>query len=244
MNTCLNPVPLTQLGPEQFLAQKPFPWITIPGFLDEKLFKDLCRTMPDVSQLTREFGKTRGYGQESHDRWSLQYRDGLPLSPAWQAFIDSLKSKEYERFIRRLFGLKPHEQIVFTMHWHYAGTGCSVSPHVDASRKLGSHIFYFHTDEDWDNTWGGQTVVLDDGGTMPRHSAPAFNRFKEIASSTITNNHSFIFKRTEHSWHGVKPLTCPENRLRKVFIVVINRVTPQVLWRMLRGKDADGHKLR
>jgi len=37
---------------------------------------------------------------------------------------------------------------------------------------------------------------------------------------------------------------CPPDRLRKVFIVVINRVNLQVLWRRLRGKDADGHPLR
>lgn len=244
MNSCLNQVPLVQLGSEQFLTRKPFPWIDIPGFLDDKVFEALCRTLPDLSQLTREFGKERGYGQNSHDRWSLQYREGLNISPEWKEFITFLHSKEYEQFIRRLFGLMPNEPIVFTMHWHYAGAGCSVSPHVDASRKLGSHIFYFHTDDEWDKSWGGQTVVLDDGGTMPPHSAPSFDDFKEVAASTITNNHSFIFKRTEHSWHGVRPLTCPSDRLRKVFIVVINRVTAQVLWRKLRGKDADGYRLR
>lgn len=115
---------------------------------------------------------------------------------------------------------------------------------MDASRKLGSHIFYFHKDDEWDESWGGQTLVLDDGGRMPAHSAPSFDAFKVAAASTITTNHSFIFKRTEHSWHGVRELTCPTGHLRKVFIVVIKRVTLQVRWRRLRGKDADGYSLR
>ncbi|WP_225981779.1 MULTISPECIES: hypothetical protein [Acidithiobacillus] len=31
--------------------------------------------------------------------------------------------------------------------------------------------------------------------------------------------------------------------MRKVFIVVANRLTPQVIWRRIRGKDADGYRL-
>ena len=28
--------------------------------------------------------------------------------------------------------------------------------------------------------------------------------------------------RTDHSWHAVRPIECPEGKLRRVFIVVIN----------------------
>ena len=28
--------------------------------------------------------------------------------------------------------------------------------------------------------------------------------------------------RTDHSWHAVRPIACPDDKLRKVFIVVIN----------------------
>ena len=48
-------------------------------------------------------------------------------------------------------------------------------------------------------------------------------------------------RRTEHSWHGIRALACPPDRRRKIFIVVINRLTPQVRLRHLRGKDADGY---
>ncbi len=62
--------------------------------------------------------------------------------------------------------------------------------------------------------------------------------------STILGNQSFMFRRTEHSWHAMRPVTCPPGHLRKVFIVVINRVNFQVVWRRLRGKDPDGYRLR
>jgi hypothetical protein len=35
------------------------------------------------------------------------------------------------------------------------------------------------------------------------------------------DNHSFIFARRGNSWHGVREIDCPEDRLRKVFIVVV-----------------------
>jgi hypothetical protein len=50
------------------------------------------------------------------------------------------------------------------MHWHYTPAGKSVSPHCDSFNKIGSQIFYFSTPEDWDRSWGGETVILDDKG--------------------------------------------------------------------------------
>ncbi|MHB1959739.1 MAG: hypothetical protein ACYCO5_11980, partial [Acidobacteriaceae bacterium] len=57
-------------------------------------------------------------------------------------------------------------------------------------------------------------------------------------------NESLFFQRTEHSWHGVRPLECPSGRLRKLFIVTVNVPTFQVWWRRVRGKDPDGYRIR
>ncbi len=242
--TILNSTTFENISSSDFQNQNPYPWINIKDFLSKETFEELFETLPEPSQMESEFGKKRGYGQQSHDRLSLQYRPGLKLSQAWHEFIAVLQGDQYKRFIRDMYGLKANEPVVLTMHWHYAKTGCSVSPHVDARRKLGSHIFYFHKDEEWSESWGGQTVVLRSGHDIDPHSAPGFDQFETVASSKITNNSSFMFYRTDDSWHGVKPLVCPEDRLRKVFIVVINKLTFQVRWRAMRGKDADGCRVR
>lgn len=52
----------------------------------------------------------------------------------------------------------------------------------------------------------------------------------------------FLFAQTDHSWYAVKAVQCPPGHLRKVFIVVVNRLTPQVIWRRIRGKDVDGYR--
>jgi hypothetical protein len=118
-------------------------------------------------------------------------------------------------------------------HWHWAGIGDSVSPHCDARRKLGSHIFYLNTHEDWDPSWGGETLVLDDGGRFSRNSAPEFEAFDRIIHADAMGNRSFLFTRRGNSWHGVREIRCPEGARRKVFIVVIEK--PRFL-RRLRGR--------
>ncbi len=228
-----------------FQATKPFPWRNIQGFLRPEIFHQLAAELPDPSLFENHIGKSRAYGQKSHDRLALQVRPGLlpKLSPRWQQFIKELYSPAYRNFWRQMLGLGPHSPVILTMHWHYAPAGASVSPHTDARRKIGSHIFYFNTPEEWDESWGGQTLVLDAQGRWPRHSAPNFEDLQEVGASQILGNRSFLFAQTSESWHGVRELTCPPGVYRKVFIVVANRLCGQVIWRRLRGKDADGYRL-
>ena len=230
---------------DAFLERRPYPWLAMQGVIREEGFERLCADLPALELFQPEFGKARGYGQQSHDRYALQYASRLEarLAPAWRDFLAELQGPAYAAFLRRMYGLGAHERFVLTMHWHFAPSGASVSPHTDASRKIGSHIFYFNTAADWDVTWGGQTVVLDDANARVAHSAPGFDQLPQVAQSTILGNQSFIFKRSEHSWHAVRPIACPPERMRKVFIVVASKVNFQVLWRRLRGKDADGYRL-
>lgn len=229
----------------EFLNRSPFPWMSLQGVIREDGFRRLVSDLPRPELFQPQFGLVRSYGQQSHDRYALQYSHRLDpeLTPSWREFIGELHSEPYQSFVRQTFGLKPHERFVLSMHWHHAPNGASVSPHTDARRKFGSHIFYFNTPEDWDASWGGQTLVLDDAGRLSAHSAPKSGELREVGASEILGNRSFIFKRTEHSWHAVNPISCPPDRLRKVFIVVINRVNLQVLWRRVRGKDPDGYPL-
>ncbi|WP_308389129.1 2OG-Fe(II) oxygenase [Acidithiobacillus sp. AMEEHan] len=229
----------------EFQERRPYPWLPIQGFLYQDAFDRLCGELPDPALFDSQIGYKRAHGQRSHDRLALQYRPALgpQLSEAWRRFIQELHSEDYLSFWRQMLGLSTKTRIVLTMHWHYAPSGGSVSPHTDARRKIGSHIFYFNTPEDWDEAWGGQTLVLDDDGKWPRHSAPDFSALREVAASQVLGNRSFLFAQTDHSWHAVKAVTCPPGRFRKVFIVVGNRLTPQVVWRRIRGKDADGYRL-
>jgi hypothetical protein len=231
---------MRQIDAQSFRERRPFPWVNIQGLVNDAGFRQLSASLPDLASFGKHSGHNRGYG----DLYTLQYRPGLEVSQPWRDFTAELYGPEYRDFLRRLFGLSAGQRIELTMHWHFGPSGFSITPHVDARRKMGSHIFYLNTEADWEARWGGQTLVLDDDGRLPATARPSFTDLREAGASNVLGNQSFIFQRNDHSWHGVRPVECPPDRLRKVFIVVINRVNLQVLWRRLRGKDADGHPLR
>ncbi|HYW38525.1 MAG TPA: hypothetical protein VE957_10455 [Terriglobales bacterium] len=236
---------LDAVSSEGFRAQKPYPWAHMRGTLTDEGWNKLRETLPDISQFERRVGVKRAYGQAPHNRGILHYREGMVCAEPWKEFIAELHGKAYDSFLRRMLGLKPDQRIILTMEWYYAWQGCSVSPHCDARRKLATHIFFFATDEDWPREWGGDILILDSEGRYKAHSAPSFDDLKVAASLDLRKNGSLLFQRTEHSWHGVRPLQSPQPDIyRKLFIVTVNIPTFQVFWRRVRGKDPDGFYIR
>lgn len=210
---------LAGLDAGEFQRARPYPWCNPQGVLRPEAYETLRTKLPEASLFEARFGVRRAHGQRPHDRLALEYHPDLPIAEEWHAFIEELKGSAYQRFLRRMLG---RGGISLSFHWHYTPRGCEVSPHCDARHKIGSHIFYFNTEEDWDPAWGGETEVLDDGGRLPTGSAPDFDDFDTASSGYALGNHSFLFVRRGNSWHGVRALRCPEGVYRKVFIVVIN----------------------
>ena len=237
---------IDNIDAKHFRSEQPFPWTNPQGFLTERGYLDLLETMPAVESMTPFFGKKRKHGQQSHERYVLEYNDQLELPLPWQEFIEELKSAPYRKLVSRLMG-SSHVRLRF--HWHYTPRGCSVSPHCDARGKLGSHIFYMNTAEEWQESWGGETVILNDNGRFPAQSSPQFEEFDEEIAAHTMNNRSLIFGRRGNSWHGVHEITCPEGAYRKVFIVVYEDMSPRKLIvkrlsRLLKGKPLVTEKER
>lgn len=226
---------LESLDPAAFQGAQPYPWLGIENLLTDAGYERLLESLPELAQLSPVFGLVRKHGQPSHDRYALEWDEAPDVAPAWREFIAELDGPAYGNFIARMLGTRAFS---LRYHWHYAPRGCSVSPHCDSPKKAGSHIFYFNAD--WDPSWGGETLVLDDGGRFQRRSAPGFDEFDHEIPSAASGNRSFLFGRRRNSWHGVRPLKCPEERMRKVFIVVLNRNSPMDRVRRLVGLGSRG----
>jgi hypothetical protein len=210
---------LRGLSRAEFLSVKPYPYYNAYGVLTEQGFADLLANMPPLDMFEQKFGYERRAGQAPHDRYSLEYTPDMPVPQPWKEFIGELCSDAYRREIERLLGAKKAE---FRFHWHYTPPGCDVSPHCDARREHGSHLFYFNSEEEWDPAWGGSTLVLDDGGRLHYDSAPALEEFDAVYECQSIGNYSSLMLRTDHAWHAVRPVSCPEDHLRRLFIVVVN----------------------
>ncbi|CAA0126136.1 Uncharacterised protein [Halioglobus japonicus] len=219
----LNTAVLDAIDPAQFQAQKPFPWTNPQGFIVPERYPKLLQSQPDLARFKAFFGKQRKHGQSSHDRYILDYERGMELAPAWRDFVEELCSDSYRAFICRLLNVS---DVRFRFHWHYTPNGGEVGPHCDSKGKIGSQIFYLNTEDDWDWSWGGETVILDDNGRFSSDTAPAFEDFDAEYPAQTKDNRSILFGRRGNSWHGVRRINCPENYYRKVFIVVFEEYRP------------------
>lgn len=240
----LNQQCLNDVSYDKFQTQHPYPWLSLKASLTPEGYQRLRATLPDNSLFKANVGVKRAHGQASHDRNILHYQPHMKLAEPWAEFIAELQGDAYQAFLHRIFGPEAGDEFILTFEWYYAWEGCSVSPHCDARRKHATHIFYFNTEADWDTAWGGNILMLDDEGRFKPHSAPGFDDFKVAGNIVPRGNESLIFERTDHSWHGVRPLQCPPDTLRKLFIVTVNVPTWQVWWRRVRGKDPDGYRYR
>jgi len=240
----LNRDRIERVSHKSFQSQQPYPWVDIEGILTPEGHELLRQTLPDAAMFDRKVGVKRAFGQGYHDRYILHYHPSLDLAEPWKEFVAELHGPIYDTLVRRMFDLRQGARFVLTLEWYYAWQGCGVSPHCDARRKLGTHIFYFNTEADWESSWGGRILIMDDGGRLKTHSAPVFDDLGIAASLDPRGNGSLLFQRTAHSWHGVRPLESPPRHLRTLFIVPINVPTIQVLWRRVRGKDPDGYPLK
>jgi hypothetical protein len=194
-------------------------------------FSALCRDFPSLELFEWHQDLPRRQGQKPHNRYYLAYESSIyrssgresrgvarhgELPAAWQGFLEELEeSAEYRSFVERMLGATAFET---RYAWHVGVTGSEVSPHVDSAKKLATHIFYFNTPADWEEAWGGQTVILAERRRDVGN--PDFADFAREWSVPFLGNRSLLFRNTAEAWHGVRPLRCPEGRHRRLFNVV------------------------
>ena len=232
MNGFLNPDPRASLSAEAFRSRQPFPWQNFDAFLTPDGFRKLHRDFPALDLFEEHEGIDRNYGQRPHDRYYLAYEvtriKGIEHQPGkgvvrhrdlpetWQRFIEEIEaSAEYRDFIRSALDI-PRFQTRYS--WHLSFTRSEVSPHQDARRKVGTHIFYFNESKDWNSAWGGETVVL--AGQRVKDMNPDFGDFDAVIPIDFLDNRSILLKNAPQAWHGMKALRCPEGQYRRSFNVI------------------------
>jgi len=120
------------------------------------------------------------------------------------------------------------EPVRTTYQFSMLPRGGAVVPHTDARRKLVSLLLYFR-DPDWKDAWGGGTefyAPLDPERARswgPGDRIP-FDEFKTIDVTGFVGNRLAGFVRSDVSYHGVRPPTCPSEAARKALLINIKRL--------------------
>lgn len=200
------------------MATTPYPYYNPKGLLFAEGFNTLLEHLPPLSMFQASFNYRRKTGQNPHDRYSLEYEPNMQISEPWRDFIQELCSDDYRHEIARLLGVRKPK---LRFHWHYTPQGCSVSPHCDARNEGGSHLFNLNTEANWHSDWGGATLILDDGKRLDHRRAVNLEDFDAVHECEYMGNYSLLIQRSNHGWHAVRPIACPENKMRRIFVVVV-----------------------
>ena len=217
-----------------FRERVPYPWSEISRFLTPSGFEALRQNFPPVELFKWHSDLTRPYGQRPHNRYYLAYEESTylsnkrrgsgiarhkDLSQEWALFIRELETSEpYLTLVQSLFEVSAFK---VRYAWHIGVTNSEVSAHVDSTKKIGTHIVYFNSDQDWNPEWGGSTLVLS--GKSRDTLSPDFEDFDQSIQIQNVGNRSFLFKNGADAWHGMKPLRSPEGVYRRIFNIIFER---------------------
>ena len=235
MATLLDQQVLQALHPAEFMHTLPFPWHEFERLLTSEGFATLREEFPETEKFEAHQGIRRAHDQRPHDRLYLAYERSIyhrkrssgrgviqdsDLSLTWRQLMKELASPAYLEAVQKLFDV---DEMQVRYAWHIGGETSEVSPHVDGPAKLGTHIFYFNSPDEWDESWGGETLLLGEKGNDRQN--PEFADFADIQPISCIDNRSLLFQNKETSWHGVRSLTCPPGAQRRLFNVVFERTS-------------------
>jgi Rps23 Pro-64 3,4-dihydroxylase Tpa1-like proline 4-hydroxylase len=187
---------------------EPFPHFCIDNFLNEEFANELYNAFPsfqDAQKIGKEFSAV-------NEQKKIQITDASKFPPAIAKLNQLLASPEFLDMMSDLMGIPnliaDAELIGGGIHETNAGGRLDV--HVDFNyienkkwhRRLNILIYF---NKDWKEEYGGYLDIWDkDVKKCYGSFAPAFNRAVAFATSEI-------------SFHGVRPLTCPPEIMRKSF---------------------------
>jgi Rps23 Pro-64 3,4-dihydroxylase Tpa1-like proline 4-hydroxylase len=186
----------------------PFPHICVDNFLDEAFANEIYNAFPS-------FHEARGMGKEFdsvNEKLKIQITNSSLFAPPIARLNQLLASKEFVEWMSEAFDvpnvLADPDLVGGGIHETNAGGRLDV--HVDFNyverkrlhRRLNILIYF---NKGWSEDYGGYLELWDkDVKNRVGYFAPVFNRFCAFATSDI-------------SFHGVTPLTCPSNVVRRSF---------------------------
>jgi Rps23 Pro-64 3,4-dihydroxylase Tpa1-like proline 4-hydroxylase len=187
---------------------QPFPNFHIDNFLKEAFAEEVYNAFPSFEQA-QKVGK--GY-HNVNEKLKIQITDANVFPAPIKRLNELLSSAEFLEMVSDLMGIPEllADPDLVGGGIHETNSGGHLDVHVDFNmlkdknwhRRL-NILMYFN--KDWKDEYGGFFEIWDkDVKKCYGSFAPIFNRV-------------FIFTTSDISFHGVTPLTCPPDIMRKSF---------------------------
>ncbi len=182
----------------------PFVWAeTATSYEREEIGRELSATFPrgDFKEFSRKTGKKAHllYAYPLIDRKRGLLNDRMP-SPLWRELCEELQSADYRAAIEAALEVDLADTLLEVSAWRQP-RGAFIDPHPDNPEKRVSHLLFLNQ-EPWRPEYGGCLRLL---------------RSSDIDDYAVelppTLGRSVMFRRSDDSWHGYKPINCDHDRL-------------------------------
>jgi hypothetical protein len=233
----------------------PFCFFRIDDYLPEDLYRALRESFPDGSMRADDDSGKLGFRSsaeandfddfcEQHPAWKrllVFFRSDAFVLDVGRVFAPSIVSARGWRGRRPWRNCSDgkipssrlrymlEEPVKTTFQISQLPNGAEVIPHTDAPRKLVSLLLYFR-DDDWQDQYGGGTefyepIDAERARTWKPTDRVPFSELKSIGECGFARNCLAGFVRSPNSYHGVRPIVCPEGATRRALLINIKRVT-------------------
>ncbi len=205
----IRPLDIERLRRE-FRAAAPFPHVLIDPFLEHDFAREVSESYPsfeEAARMGREFDAVNEYRK-------IQITDSRLFPEPVRRLDQALASPGFVRDLEEITGIDGllYDPELAGGGIHITGARGRLDVHVDFNfipergiyRRLNLLLYLNPT---WERSWGGAVELWDEKVRTMHHAfAPRMNR-------------CVIFETSEKSFHGVEPVTCPPEVVRKSFAV-------------------------
>ncbi|MEM9195543.1 MAG: 2OG-Fe(II) oxygenase [Myxococcota bacterium] len=205
----------------QFQNARPFPFVEIDPFLTPEAATRIANAYPEFDTALSQ-GRSFDFVNEKR-KVQITERDRFPDPVA--ELNDAIASPEFLELLEEVTGIPKllADSELAGGGMHLTGAQGRLDVHVDFNfieeRKLHRRLnLLLYLNPVWRNEWGGAVEFWDPKVKTCHHAfRPTMNR-------------CVIFETSEISFHGVEPVTCPEDVARKSFAAYYYTKEPPAGW--------------
>jgi hypothetical protein len=218
----------------------PYPHFFIQDVFPKNFYAELRRNLPDPSLMIpiEQARPVVGYKERFVLEVGGKHLDMLPEDkrPFWRDFCGWLLSGRFARlalekfrpWVDSRFENEPESQFYDEALLVEDVTRYALGPHTDSPRKVVTMLFYLPPDLSQSHLGTSIYIPNDPHFRCPGGPHYGYDNFIRLHTMPFLPNSLFVFVKSDHSFHGVEPVTDPDTKRWLLLFDVYVRRNQQV----------------